>query len=377
MRRSYSIYLLLALAILAVVGFLYYRNATTPAPPGDTPSATRQLRVLAWVGYEEPEIVDPFEKEFGVDVLTETFTGADKMFAKLSADPDAYDLVVIDPEYIEKLYDAGLLQPLDKSEFDFEDYIDPLKNFPLCSINGEYWAVLIRFGINAIVYNTEELTQEEVDSYSVLWTEKVRGRVGIWDWYLPNMGVLSLALGHNPPYASDDEKLGKLQERLRDLRPQVKAIMGSFSDINAAFARGDIWLAPALGEHTAAVLSEDGHPIDWHVPREGAIMWIETLGIPKNARNVQDAKTYIKYFQRPDVQAKLTWRRAYRSNMPSVAGIELLTKVQQDALKVHSSQEAEELVDSVHVRLLPETDSGESAEGQWQGLWQEFKADSL
>ena len=44
----------------------------------------QELRVLAWVGYEEAEIVEPFQNEFGITVKTETFTGADKMFAKLS-----------------------------------------------------------------------------------------------------------------------------------------------------------------------------------------------------------------------------------------------------------------------------------------------------
>nr|VFK18672.1 MAG: hypothetical protein BECKLPF1236A_GA0070988_1020310 [Candidatus Kentron sp. LPFa]VFK33027.1 MAG: hypothetical protein BECKLPF1236C_GA0070990_1018910 [Candidatus Kentron sp. LPFa] len=29
-------------------------------------STAKEVRILAWVGYEEPEIVEPFEKEFGI-----------------------------------------------------------------------------------------------------------------------------------------------------------------------------------------------------------------------------------------------------------------------------------------------------------------------
>lgn len=335
---------------------------------------TKELRVLAWVGYEESEIVQPFESEFGVKVLTETFTGADKMFAKLASAPNAYDVVVIDPEYISKLHSAGLLSELDPDRFDFSNYINPLRKFPLCWIDGKMYTVLVRFGVNAIVYNTEKLSKEEVSSYDILWSPKVKGKVGIWDWYLPNMGVLSLSAGFVPPYRLDEIQFGKLKKRLDTLRPQVKAIMGSFSDINAAFARGDIWIAPALGEHTAAVLSEDGHPIDWVVPKEGGIMWIETLGIPPGAANKASAMDYIRYIQRPEVQAKLTWRRAYRSNIPNVQGIALLSAAQQNALKVHNGNEATALVESIQVRRLPEDPGGSPLESMWQAEWQRFKA---
>ena len=144
--------------------------------------------------------------------------------------------------------------------------------------------------------------------------------------------------------------------------------------MNAALARGDVWVVPALGEHTAAVLSEEGHPVDWIVPKEGGIMWIETLGIPPLAGNKAAALKYIQYIQRPQVQAKLTWRRAYRSNIPDTLGISLLTSRQQDALKVHNGAEAKALVNAIKVRRLPEDRGGRLVESKWQALWQQFKA---
>ncbi len=365
--KRYVVPVAIVIAIAAGVA-IYLRSGGHAAQGG-----AKELRVLAWVGYEEPEIVKPFEKESGVKVLTETFTGADKMFAKLTQAPDAYDVVVIDPEYIQKLHAAGLLTPLDERSFDFSDYIPPMKKFPLCWIDGKLQAVLIRYGINALVYNTEKLTPQDVSSYSVLWSPKVQGRVGMWDWYLPSMGVLSLAAGFNPPYTLGDDQFKALDQKLKALRPQVRAVMPSFSDINAALARGDVWVVPALGEHTAAVLSEQGLPISWTIPKEGGIMWIETLGIPPQAKNRETAIRYIQYMQRPEVQALLTWRRAYRSNIPSIKGIGLLTAKQKDALKVHNAEEATALVNSVHVRMLPTNLAGKTTEQEWQAAWQRFK----
>jgi len=362
----------MTLIVLVIIGVQFSCQETTDND--NTEKGTEELRVLAWVGYEEKEIVEPFEKEFGIKVYTETFTGADKMFVKITKAPDAYDVVVIDPEYIAKLHRVNLLTPLDPGLFNFNDYIEPFKKFPLCWIDGKMYTVLIRYGVNAIVYNTEKLTAEEVSTYEILWSQKVKGKVGIWDWYLPNMGVFSLAAGFDPPYTLNDSQFEALSKRLNLLRPQVKAIMGSFSDVNAALARGDIWVVPALGEHTAAILSEQGHPIDWIVPKEGAIMWIETLGIPPKASNRAGAIKYIQYFQRPEVQAKLTWRRAYRSNIPNAKAIDLLSPKQQDALKVHNRDEATTLVQSINVRHLPTDPRGNLMESKWQTEWQKFKA---
>lgn len=344
---------------------------------GDNEEDSETLRVLAWVGYEEPEIVGPFETEFGVEVLTETFTGADKMFAKLSQAPDAYDVVVIDPEYIEKLNNAGFLSSLDEADFEFSGYIDSLKRFPLSWIDGELKAVLIRFGINSLVYNSEKITDKEAQSYQILFADKVTGKVGIWDWYLPNMGIFSLINGNMPPYQLDREGLEQVRETMARLSPQVSAFLGSFSDVNAALARGDIWLVPAHGEHTAAILADEGLPIKWTVPDEGGIMWVETLGIPREAGNRELAIKYIQYIQRPEVLAKLTWRRAYRSNTPSVEAINLLSPAQQDLLHVHNGEEAEALVNSVQVRRLPTYTDGATAENDWQAAWQAFKAGNL
>lgn len=366
---------LLSITIVAllIIGGIFMFKKTSK----DTTIKTNQeLRVLAWVGYEEDEIVKPFENEFGIKVKTETFIGGDKMFAKLTQNPDAYDIVVIDPEYISKLHNAGLLSELNPSDYNFSNYIDPLKNFSLTTIDGKLYAVLIRFGANAIVYNTQKLSKEDVSSYKILWNPKVKGRVGIWDWYLPNMGVLSLAnnLNRSNPYQLTDAQLQTLKTSMTNLKPQVKAVFGSFSDVNAAFTRGDIWVAPGLGEHTASILAEQGNPIDWIIPKEGGIMWIETLGITKGAKNRDNALKYIQYMQRAEVQAKLTWRNAYRSNIPDVKGIEMLSKDKQDYLKVHNRDEATKMVNSLSIRLLPIDDNKQSQEKQWQDIWQNFKA---
>lgn len=335
----------------------------------------KTLSVLAWVGYEEDEVRKPFEEEFGVQLKFDTFTGGDRMFSKLSQAPSLYDVVVVDPEYISKLQTAGLIQPLRASDYDFSDYLDRFQKFPLCWIDNQLWAVLVRYGTNGIVYNTKYVSEEDARSLSVLRSTTVTGKVGLWDWYLPTMGVLSLAMGNAPePYRISREKLQELEESMRTLKPQVAGILDSLSAVSGALANEDFYLVPAVGEHAAAVLAEEGHPVSWSVPKEGAIMWIETLAIPSKAPNPDLAQKYIQYMMRPETQAKMAWRRAYRSGVPSKKALDHLSETQRSALHTPSVEAAQQLVGSLYVRELPTFPDGTSAEAEWQQVWSRFKA---
>lgn len=150
------------------------------------PEPMKELNLLCWVGYEERAMIEPFEKKFNVKVNYKTFVGGDQMFALFTQSKSTYDVVVVDPEYIEKLHATGRLAELNPADYNFDDYFDPFKKFTLSWIDGKLYAVLVRFGSNGLVYNTKYLTAEDVKSYKILWDPKVKGKVGIWDWYLPS-----------------------------------------------------------------------------------------------------------------------------------------------------------------------------------------------
>jgi spermidine/putrescine transport system substrate-binding protein len=315
-------------------------------------------------------MLEPFEKTFNVKVNYKTFVGGDQMFALLTQSRAQYDAVVVDPEYVEKLHAAGRLSELTPTDYRFDDYFQPFQRFPLCWINGKLQAILIRFGSNGLVYNTNHVTAEEAKSYKILWSEKVKNRVGIWDWYVPSMGVISRFLGNQEPYAINDEQFRTLKQRMMELRPQVKAIHPKPPEMIAALGNEETWIVPGIGEWIAAILKQQGKPIDWTVPDEGGIMWVETLVIPNDAPHPEVAKQFIQWMQTPKAQALLTQREAYQSNVPNKKAYDILTAAQKDTLKVHNEQEALELINKLSVRRLPVN----QPEKQWQDAWQEFKS---
>ena len=220
------------------------------------------------------------------------------------------------------------------------------------------------------MYNPKYLSEEDVSSYSILWDEKVKGKVGIWDYYIPSMGVISRYLGNEKAHDISNEKLSELGETLSTLKPQVRAILASGADVHTALANEEVWIVPGGGEWNVAVLKEQGHDIAWAVPEEGGLMWAESISIVKGAKNKDMADKFIEYITSSEGQAIVAWRKAYIGIPANKDAFELLSENQQDIMQAHNAEEAQELAKQVSVRSLPI----QQEEQEWLDVWQNFKA---
>lgn len=329
-----------------------------------------EVRMLGWVGYDEKDLLDLIRERTGIVVAVEPFVGGDQMLTTLMQRPSEFDLVVVDPEYIEKLARAEVIRPLDDQGFMFDSYFPTLRHFDLSYVDGRLYSVLVRFGINGLLYNSKYLTESEVASYAILKSEKVRARVVFFDWYLPNMGVFSRVANHTTdPFAIDEKQFEALKGFLRDVRPSVRAIQSSFAEMVATLASGDAWLQPTAGESLAWLLRQSVPEIDWTVPAEGGILWCETLAIPVGARNPGSAARVIHFLQSPEGQAALVRRRAYIGSVPNEGAYPLLTEGEKLVLKIRDRRDAEDLLARVSIRRLPVNQT----EADWQRAWTAFK----
>jgi spermidine/putrescine transport system substrate-binding protein len=327
------------------------------------------VNLLCWVGYEEPEFISDFEKETGIRVNTKTFIGGDQMYSLLSQSTGEYDVVVMDPEYISKLHRDKKITVLNRQDYNFRDYFPYFADFPLATIDGQLYGVVVRYGSGGLLYNSDHITADEASSYDIIFDPRLKGKVGIWDWYLPCMGCFSRAVGNNEPYDIDDVELQKVKDFLARLRPQVAAIYPTPAEMTNALANGDVWIVPCVGEWISVGLQKNGVPVSWSVPKEGGVMWVETLGIPVGAPNSQNAVKLIQWMQKPEVQAKLTQRKAYQSHAVNRKAYDLLSAKEKDFLRVQNEADATSLISRLSVRYLPKRQS----EKEWQTIWEEFK----
>ena len=74
------------------------------------------LHVYNWSDYIAPDTITNFEKESGIKVVYDVFDSNETLEAKLLTGNSGYDVVVPSNVFLAKQIEAGVFQPLDRSQ---------------------------------------------------------------------------------------------------------------------------------------------------------------------------------------------------------------------------------------------------------------------
>jgi spermidine/putrescine transport system substrate-binding protein len=335
--------------------------------------------VLTWLtypGHGAPEVVAPFEEAHGVKIVSKEYSGGERLLALIHGSPaGTFDVVLSDEAYVNELKQADFIEPMNPSDYPIEDFWPEFQKFPLHWIDDELYTVMTSWGINGLAYNADQLTADDASSYAIMWDEKIKGQVGMRDWYLPCMGCISAYLGNQKPYDLDDEQFAKLKETIFSLKPQVAGFW-DFAAIFDSFANGGAMVVPGTGEWMVGLLQRDGHNIRASVPKEGAIIWTESASIVKGTNKQELAKEFIRYLVSPEGQRRLMLKSSYMASGPSKPAWELLNEENLDEARMINMDLSEaNLLDDYRAGriLLRELPTHQSSE-EWQDVWTEFQS---
>jgi len=238
----------------------------------------------------DEETVKEFEKEYGIKVNVETFDDMETMYQKISQGGVNYDVILVSDVLMPRMIKNKFVQELNKdnitniSQMD-EDYLN-LEIDP-----GNKYSVPYMFGTVGLIYN-KDVVKEEVDSFDILWDEKYKDKIFMFDTYRDTIGVALKKLGYSLN-STDPKEIKEAKELLLNQRKLVNPIYGvdngtvmipaGESDINM------IWSGEGLN------LQAEYPNLVYVVPKEGANFWIDSLCIPYNAKNVDGAEKFINF----------------------------------------------------------------------------------
>ncbi|MEB3314158.1 MAG: extracellular solute-binding protein [Cyanobacteriota bacterium] len=354
-------------------------NQTTETGSVSATGGDKTLRILSWAGYDEPEIIGPFAEKMGVKVEFKTYVGGEQMLQFLNqSPPGTFDGIISDGEYVVKLMELGAIAPLQPADFStLADYSSVYRDFPGFYQGDQMMAVGTRFGNYGIAFNTKFLKPEEMTSWQVLTREDLRGKLGFFDWYLPNMGNASLALfPDNPnPYNLSDAQLVQVKDWLVKIKPNVGLITPNIQDITNAFINESIVAGP-VGDWLIQNAVADGQTqFAAVVPEEGGIRWSEGATVAAQSKNPDLALEWVRYMSTPEVQARLANAKAYKGIAPNLKAINHLSDGEKQLLgyipdpKNPGKTLVESQLERTRARQLPV----QQPEQVWQDYYNEFK----
>lgn len=251
---------------------------------------TKEINFYNYGENIDDETVKEFERKYNIKVNIETFDDMEAMYSKIKSGAGNYDVVLVSDALMPRMIDQKLIQEINKDNIPNiyqmdEEYLD-LEIDP-----GNKYSVPYMFGTVGLIYN-KDVVKEEVNSWDILWDEKYKDRIFMFDTYRDTIGVALKKLGYSLN-STNQKEIDEAKELLLEQRKLVKPLYGvdngttmipaGETDINM------IWSGEGLN------LQDEYPNLVYVVPEEGANFWIDSLCIPKNAKNVDGAEKFINF----------------------------------------------------------------------------------
>jgi spermidine/putrescine transport system substrate-binding protein len=331
-------------------------------------AADNIVNVLAFGGYEEPGMLDDFTAETGISVNLKVHDGSDEEMVAMvkTSPPGTFDVMTPTSSFIPGAAAAGVLMALNDADYPLADYFPIIANWAPTMVDGKRYAIVNRFGYYGITYNHTKYSEDDASSWGLLFDEAVKGKVALFDWYLPNMGCLSKYNGNANPYDLDAAAFEALGQTLVSLRPQV-GMVGGTSQVQQALAGGTFDLAIA-GEWVQAGMFASGLPFKAAVPKEGGVTWDQAPCIAANTPRPENAVKFLQYITGPAFQARLAVAKTYYSMVPNKLAAAALTTEQRELLNLADLDKFDsEFMAKLSPRKMPANDA------DWLSTWENFK----
>jgi spermidine/putrescine-binding protein len=266
-----------------------------PQPNPRMDVTSKELNLFVWTEYIPKDMLECFEKVYGITVNRDEYSANEEMYAKLSAGGTNYDLVQPTDYIVSLMVRNNLLQKLDASKLPNMKNYDP-NYMNLAFDPGNQYTLPYEAGTDAIVYNANKVTNPP-KSWSDLWNPDYKGRMVFLDDSRAVIGMTLLTLGFDPN-TKDPAQLDKAKAKLAQLVPSIK-LFDSDSPKTALIA-GDVDLGMTwTGE--AFLAQKEVPSITYVYPTEGAMLWQDNWAIPASAPHLDAVYAWLNYTIQGDV----------------------------------------------------------------------------
>ena len=216
MKKLYSFLAGIAAIILVLWGIAHHLDSKINSRD------SQKLVIYNWGDYIDPELLEQFTEETGIQVQYETFDSNEAMYTKIKQGGTTYDIAIPSEYMINKMKDEDLLVPLDYSKIEGIENIGP--EFLNQSFDpGNKFSIPYFWGTLGIVYN-ETMVEEAPEHWDDLWKPEYKNSIMLFDGAREVLGLGLNSLGYSLN-SKDPQQLEETVDKLYKLTPNIKAIV--------------------------------------------------------------------------------------------------------------------------------------------------------
>ncbi len=344
---------------------------------GTLPAFAGEVRLYSWEAYFGVETIKAFEAESGNTVTYDVFDSNDTVETKILAGNSGYDVVTpnLSPHLARQL-PLKAWSELDKAKLGNIGNMSPELMAKLAEVDpGNVHAVPWMWGTTGVGHNEEKIKTimpaAPVDSWRMIFDPEIAAKfkdcgISVLDDAEQVLGSALIYLGEDPD-TSDPAVLEKAVELLSKVRPFIRQFHGS--SYIAGLAAGDLCVAMGYsGDMLVATnrAKEAGNSftISYRLPKEGNLVWFDTLAIPADAPNPDGALAFINFMMKPEIAAKAANETGFATaNQAAIAQVD---EAIRNNPNFYPDQDAQKKF------RLPKV-KDEKAEKLWQRAWNRAK----
>ncbi len=258
------------------------------------------MRILAWPGYADPDVVKTFEQRTGAKVEVSYIDTDEALWARISKNQAGdFDVFAVNTAELQRYIQKSLVVPLDLHAVPNTRRqlarFQALYKIPGIVHGGKAYAMPYTYSEMGLIYDRKQVTTPPT-SLMVLWDPRYQGKVLLYNGGSHGFALAAQALGSRTPFALQTSQWEPAVQRLIALRRNAMAYYSQLDDsVNWFQTRKAALLFANYGSQQFKQLQAAGADVGYAIPQEGALAWLDCWVITRSARDTDLAHAWINY----------------------------------------------------------------------------------
>jgi spermidine/putrescine transport system substrate-binding protein len=288
-----------------------------------------QVNVYNWDTYIGETTLEDFTAATSIAVRYDLFASNDELFAKLREGNPGYDVVFPSNDYVERMIAADMLLPLDHAKIPNMTNVDPAFADPpfdpgLQHSMPYFWGT-VGLGYRASAASPKAFADlVEGDAYA--------GRISLLnsiDSIRSTLKYLGFSLN-----TEDPAEIAEAAETLIRIKPKIKAFAPDTGQ--DLLISGEVDVCLEYNGDVLQVMGEDDD-LSYVVPKEGSLLWEDTMCIPRGGPNPDNAHSFINFILDGEVHGAIA--EFVRYPCPNAAAMEYIPEADRNDPAVYPPRE--------------------------------------
>jgi len=244
------------------------------------------------------DIIAAFEEAYPhIDVNYSEYASNEELYSKLSNGGLVVDLIIPSDYMIARMINENMLLELDFANIpNYENVQEAYKNQAYDPENR--YSVPYTWGTVGIIYNSKYVDEADVTGWELLWNEKYKGQILMFDNSRDAFGVAQYMLGMDVN-TTDKAELQKCADVLKEQRPLVQQYV--MDQVYAKMEEGNAWIAPYYAGD-AMMMMENNEDLRFYLPEDQTFnLFIDAMCIPDCCENKEAAELFINFMCDPEI----------------------------------------------------------------------------